>query len=82
MKDGQEETEAGKTEETEQPSETEPLKPGDEATTSESEPEEPGPEESEPEESEPAATPAEKPKKAVRRASSAKGTGITRQKNS
>ena len=82
MKDGQEETETGKTEETEQPSETEPLKPGDEATTSESEPEEPGPEESEPEESEPAATPAEKPKKAVRRASSAKGTGITRQKNS
>ena len=74
MKDGQEETETEK-EEIEQSSETEPLKLGDAATTSEAEPEEPGPEEAEP-----AATPAEKTKKAVRRASSAKGTGTTRQK--
>lgn len=46
------------------------------------EPEESESEESEPDEPEPAATPEEKPKKAVRRASSAKGNSTTRQKNS
>lgn len=80
IKEGQEETQTGTTGETmtERPeTSAEAEQAGGKDTTAA-----PEPEESEPDEPEPAATPEEKSKKAVRRASSAKGNSTTRQKNS